>query len=282
MTTRLTTARFLVWATLGVVPWGVTAAAEEGVVFRVENEVFVNDDETPVSKSLTLFANGVTWDFLDPRPKPCVAGGSDVAEVILHDAARERVVMLDATRSIKTEIKTIQLERLNVSLAKWARKAGDPLIRWAGGPDFGEAFAEETKSHLELAGPRVRYLVDFSTEVPADAAAAYRRFADTAILLKALMQPGGIPPFPRLAVNRRVEAAGGVPTSVTLELAPRLAVLPGQWETYRSVHKLHPQLIDGDRSRIDAAAARMGVAEAVDLDEFVRRRQVDPTQHPDS
>lgn len=253
---------------------GGQAAGEEPVL-RVESEVFVNDDETPVAKSLTLFHQGITWDFLDPP-----AEGAE-GDVILHDPARERVVVLDPRLNLKTEIRTIRLERLNVSLAAWARQADDPLIQWAGAADFGDAIVTDG-THLELSGPRVRYTVEFTRSASDEAVAAYRRFADTAILLKALMQPGGIPPFPRLAINRHVELAGGIPTAVTLRITPKLTLIPGAGETLRSVHKVHPQLIDGDLSRIEAAGAWLTVAEAVDLEAFVKRRHDARSDDPDS
>jgi hypothetical protein len=261
-------------ACLVLVATGQTTRAEE-VGFRVESEVFVDDDETPAAKSLTLFHNGITWDFLDA---PTDGGEGDI---ILHDPARERVVVLDARRNLKTEIGTIRLERLNVSLASWARQSDDALIKWAGAADFGDAITTDG-NRVELTGPRVHYTVEFSRSSSDEAVAAYRRFADTAILLKALMQPGGIPPFPRLAINRHVEVAGGIPSEVTLCITPRLTLLPGGGDTLRSVHKVHPQLIDGDHSRIAAAGAQLTVAEEVDLEEFVRRRHDARSDDPDS
>jgi hypothetical protein len=262
----------LAWLVVAAV--GHKTLAEE-VVLRVESEVFVNDDETPAAKSLTLFHNGITWDFLDA---PADGGEGDI---ILHDPARERVVVLDPRRTIKTEIRTIRLERLNVSLATWARQSDDALIKWAGAADFGDSITTDG-DRVELTGPRVQYSVAFTRSSSDEAVAAYRRFADTAILLKALMQPGGIPPFPRLAINRHVEVAGGIPSSVTLCITPKLALLPGGGDTLRSVHKVHPQLIDGDHSRIDAAGAQLTVAEEVDLEEFVRRRHDARSDDPDS
>ncbi len=252
---------------------GETIAEE--IVLRVESEVFVDGDEACAAKSLTLFHQGLTWDFLDPP------AGSTEGDIILHDPARERVVVLDPELNIKTEIRTIRLERLNVSLATWARQSDDALIKWAGAADFGDAIVADG-DRIELNGPRVRYEVTFSQSSSEEVVAAYRRFADTAILLKALMQPGGIPPFPRLAINRHVEAAGGIPAEVTLRITPRLSLIPGGGDTLRSVHKVHPQLIDGDHSRIEAAGARLTIAEGVDLEEFVRRRHDARSDHPDS
>ena len=247
----------------------VVAEAEEQDGLRVESEVFVDDDKEPIAKSLTLFRNGLAWDFLE---RSATSAEKDEAaatdEIVLHDPARERVVVVDPDRNLKTQIDSLRLERLSVSLASWARKADDRLVRWAGGPDFGDGIKEQ-KSQLELVGPRVRYAVEFTAAPSAEAAREYRRFADTAMLLKALLHPGGIPPFPRLAINRRVSAADGIPTAVTLEIDSKVAMVGGQSQVLRSVHKVHPRLLAGDLQRIEDAEARIAVAEAVDLAAFM-------------
>ena len=252
---------------------GVCHAEENG--FRVESEVFVNKAEQPVARSLTLFRDGVAWDFLEPSPTEegdsRGTKGSDTpsaaGEIVLHDPARERIVLVDPARNIKTQIDAIRLERLSVSLAAWARKSDDRLVRWAGGPDFGEGMTE-SHERIELVGPRVRYEIEFTAPPTAEAAGIYRRFADTAILLKALVRPGGLPPFPRLAINRRVAAAGGIPTDVSLEIDSRAAMVTGRAETLRCVHKFHPRLLATDVSRIEEAESRVAVAVPVELAEF--------------
>jgi len=240
-------------------------AADDGC-FRVESQVFVNGAEEPVARSLTLFRDGVAWDFLESTAAKTGNVGSG-GEIVLHDPARERVVLVDPVRNLKTQIDAIRLERLSVSLAAWARKSDDRLVRWAGGPDFGEGMTE-TDDRIELVGPRVRYAIDFASPPSAEAAGVYRRFADTAILLKALVRPGGLPPFPRLAINRRVAAAGGIPEEVTLEIDSRTVTVAGRADTLRCVHKFHPRLLTGDLSRIEEAESRVAVATEVELAEF--------------
>jgi hypothetical protein len=254
----------LSWCLLAVCA-GTAAWAAEERGFRVESEVFVNGAEEPIARSLTLFRDGIAWDFLEPS---AAKGEGDAAgEIVLHDPSRERVVLVDPVRNLKTQIDAIRLERLSVSLASWARKSDDRLVRWAGGPDFGEGMTE-SDDRIELVGPRVRYAIEFATPPTAEAAGLYRRFADTAILLKALVRPGGLPPFPRLAINRRVAAAGGIPTEVSLEIDSRAALVTGRADTLRCVHKFHPRLLAGDLSRIEEAESRVAVATQVELAEF--------------
>jgi hypothetical protein len=234
---------------------------------RVESELFADGESEPVARSLTVFRDGVAWDFLELSSADAA---STVREIVLHDPARERVVVIDPARHVKTEIGFIRLERLSVSLANWARSTDDKLVRWAGGPDFAGGFSE-TEDGLELVGPRVRYAVAHVPAPSPEAAAAYRTFADKAILLKALLHPGGIPPFPRLAVNRRLEAAGALPAEVTLEIDTRAMPLAGRSERLRCVHRSHPRLLGGDIDRVQDAEAHMAASETVELVEFVAR-----------
>ena len=247
---------------------------------RVESELFADGGAEPVARSLTLFEGEIAWDFLE-LAAPAADGPPELrlAEIVLHDPARERVVVIDPARDVKTQIESIRLERLSVSLAKWARSADDRLVRWAGGPDFGDGMTEKDEA-LELVGPRVRYGVAYAAAPSTEAAATYRRFADTAILLKALMQPGGIPPFPRLAVNRRIEDAGAIPREVILEVEPRLIGIAGRPDRFRCVHKVHPRLLAGDMERIEDAQAHVAAAEAVDLATFIERDGDEPSRSP--
>ena len=258
---------------MGIDPATVpTYAGEQSGVLRVESEIFVAGDEKPLARTLTLFRNGIAWDFLDlPVGKETGLPASitdDCGEIVLHDPARERVVVIDPSRNKKTQIAAIRLERLSASLTSWARQSDDRLVRWAGGPDFGDGFKEQ-KSQLELIGPRVRYEVQFTPAPFEDAAELYHRFADTAILLKALMHPGGLPPFPRLAINQRVASVGGIPSMVTLDIDAKLTLSAGRPASLRSVHKVHPRLLAIDLERIQQAEARAAVAEMVDLATFI-------------
>ena len=255
-------------------PWMLAGAqataADRSCTMRVESELFADDATAPVARSLTLFDKGIAWDFLELPTKAGAAAdaeeGLQLAEIVLHDPARKRVVVIDPRRDVRTQVETLRLERLSVSLARWARGADDRLVRWAGGPDF-DAGLTEKQDALELVGPRVRYAVAYDEAPSPEAAAVYREFADTAILLKALLHPGGLPPFPRLALNRRLEAAGAIPAEVTLEIDAKLALMPGS-SRLRCVHRMHPRLLAADGKRIEEAEKRIASATLVDAATF--------------
>ena len=258
------------------------AAAGDGVLLRVETEVFADNDEAPVARSLSLFRDGVAWDFLETpskekekeKEKNDDAGPDEPVEFVLHDPARERIILVDPARDVKTQIDHLQLERLRASLGNWARKSDDPLMRWAGGPDFSEGM-EETATTIVLVGPRVRYEVSFEESDNGAVPEEYQRFADAALLVKALVHPGGLPPFPRIAINRRVAAAGGIPVTVRLEIESRMAKLGRRPNVLRSKHKVLESWLASDHKRVAAAEERMAVAAPVDLAAYAGRGEED-------
>lgn len=271
------------WAGLLVALGSLVAAgrteAQDSVLFRVETEVFAADDDTPVARSLTLFRNGVAWDFLETISKEkekekekddAPVEAAEPVEFVLHDPARERIILVDPARDVKTQVDHLRLERLRSSLGTWARKSEDPLMRWAGGPEFGDGM-EETSMKVVLTGPRVRYEVTFEEAEKAGVAEEYRRFADAALLVKALVHPGGIPPFPRIAINRHVATEGGIPVAVRLEIDSRMARLGRKPSVMRSEHKVLESWLASDHKRVAAAEERMALATPVDLATYAGR-----------
>jgi hypothetical protein len=108
----------LVWAVIVVATvWlGQTGLAEPPAKLadrpcdlRVESELFSARGDEPVARSLTLFHHGVAWDFLELVNADTKTAA--IAEIVLHDPSRERVVLVDPVRNLKTQIDAIRLER---------------------------------------------------------------------------------------------------------------------------------------------------------------------------
>ena len=261
--------------------FGQVVFATDPEALRVETDVFADRDDVPIAHSLTLFSSQVAWDFLDTTPAEKKTSDSESehskafnGEIVLHDPTRERVLLIDPLRQVKTSIDSIQLERLRVSLSKWARTSDDKLLCWAGGPHF-ENGIQESLDAIELVGPRVQYRIETTDAPSQEIAGQYREFADTAILLRALLHPGGIPPFPRMALNKQLASKSKLPTSVTLEIDSRGSLVPSGLSSMMqrhlcSVHRIHPALRADDLQRIADAEACMAIAEEVSLAEYTQ------------
>lgn len=259
---------------------GSSLAADGGWEMRVESRVFRDEDEQAISRSLALFANDVVWDFLE---LPDEDGTFQLVEIVLHDPLRERTVLVDPRRHVKVEVDKLKLDRLRVSLASWARGADDAVIRWAASSTAVEGLRLEHDPHpaVVLSGPKVRYVVAYEQAASEEAAASYQQFADVSLLLKALVHPGGLPPFPRLAINRALAEEQAIPSEVRLTLAgdlPLVGGLPGVGgeKLLRSEHRSHARLLAEDRRRIAEASARVGESAIVPL-EIYANPQTDGT-----
>ena len=260
---------------------GQAVFANENGFLRVETDVFADRDDVPIAHSLTLFSSEVAWDFLDTTTTEQKKSESESdhtkafnGEIVLHDPTRERILLIDPLRQVKTSIDSIQLERLRVSLSKWVRTSDDKLLCWAGGPHFENGISESDDA-IELVGPRVQYRIETTDAPSPEIAGQYRQFADTALLLRALLHQGGIPPFPRLALNKRIASEAKLPTSVTLQIDSRGSLVASglssmmQRHLY-SVHRIHPALRADDLQRIADAEACMAIAEEVSLAEYTQ------------
>ena len=121
----------------------------------------------------------------------------------------------------------------------------------------------------------MQYRIETTDAPSQEIAEQYRQFADTAILLRALLHPGGIPPFPRLALNKQLASEAKLPTSVTLEIDSRGSLVPSGLSSMMqrhlcSVHRIHPALRADDLKRIADAEACMAMAEEVSLAEYTQ------------
>jgi hypothetical protein len=121
-----------------------------------------------------------------------------------------------------------------------------------------------------VTGPKVRYRVQYEKASSREAAERYQQFADVSLLLKALVHPGGLPPFPRMAINSRLVDERAIPSGVQLALSGELPLpvpLAGD-QVLRSEHHTHPQLLAEDRRRISEASVRVAEAASVSLEVY--------------
>ncbi len=103
-----------------VVGLSQSAFAEE---FRIESKVYVENNPTPASESVTLFNDSRVYVFLNsPR------------EITLLDIPRNRIVLIDPARKVRTELTTEKLAAFVEQLRVRASEQSDPLIKFAAEP----------------------------------------------------------------------------------------------------------------------------------------------------
>ena len=104
-----------------------------GDSFRIENEVFVENETEPRTQSTTIFYEDLVYDFL-----------KDPQEITVFDPAAGRIVLLDPVQKIRTELSARDLGLVSEQLRAWAADQPDGFLRFSASPDFKEDYDPST------------------------------------------------------------------------------------------------------------------------------------------
>lgn len=236
---------------------GADAGPQSGLAsgdFRVVNEVFVGNQKEPASRSVTIFHQGVFYDFLT-APQ----------EVLVFDPAHDRLVLLDLERRIRTELNTTQIEQFSQRQKQWASQQPDALLRFFGAPQFSEQF-DEVRGELILSSPWLTYRI-LLADAPSPAVCQdYRLFCDWMARLSALLKADARPPFARLLLNEAIARHKAIPREVTLSIARSSLPLPPQ--VLRSTHRFYSDVVGPELDRVVQARQFMEIFKPVDFREY--------------
>ena len=165
--------------------------------FRVDNTVFVEGQSQPQSQGVTIFHEGLVYDFLN-----------EPAEVIVFDKAHRRFTLLDLGRRVRSEISTDDVQAF-VDRAK-QRLSGhrNPNIRWLADPSFEESF-DHASPELTLKSTSITYQARVQA-TDAAMAAQYREFSDWYAKFNHTLNPKSWPPFARMMLNEAIQRRQGV------------------------------------------------------------------------
>ena len=204
--------------------------------FRIETATYHSGDATnPPSKNLTLFSDGVVYDF------PL----SNSIGITVFEPTGQRLTMLDAKNQWKTFLDVKELERVAEKL-KTVRLPMPPLIREMVFPQFQEIYTSQSQM-VELRGEMIHYRVRCVEFMDGSFAAQYRDFANAYACLNYYLFKR--PPHARLKLNEVLAKRQLIPLSVelTVNSAKR------DRRKIRTKHKVERSLTSGDVERIDLA-----------------------------
>ena len=105
--------------------------------FRIETKVYQGSNKEPVSETITLFQNGVVYDFL-----------AEPAQIAVFRKPMEeqpgRFVLLDTKLQRRAELTTDRIGKALLKLQQWAAHQQDPMLRFSADPHFEGTFTPET------------------------------------------------------------------------------------------------------------------------------------------
>ena len=233
-----------------VVGWLLFVLPSTAQEFRVETEVFVDDQKKP--ESLTLFAADVVYDFL-LLPNE---------EITMFDIQRGRLVLLDESRQLKAVLTTEQLLEFSAAIKARGMEQGSKHLF---DPQFETTYDDESR-RLKLASERLTYQAKGLVPKQPDAARRFQQFADGYARLNA-MRPGNLPPFGRLLLNQALADRELVPLEIVRELVVDRPVSDKKLVA-NSRHTFTWLFSNTDRNRIDKVSGYVAKFTEVSADVF--------------
>jgi hypothetical protein len=228
-----------------------------GEDFRVDNAVFAGDKKEPISRSVTIFHDGIVYDCMRTP-----------AETVVFDRMMKRFVLLNMENEIRAELTTRDvtefIARFESRLKSMIEKKPDALIQFMADPKFEEKF-DESAGKLTLGSRLVNYTLVLSSGPSAAAAGQYREFSDWYARLNLLLTPGALPPFGRLAVNAAVAKRKAIASQVTLTIT---SAKSGRRQTIRSTHRVVRPLAAADLEQVARIRKAMTDFKPVDFEKY--------------
>lgn len=255
------TLRLLVAALALIASASLTSAQE----FRVASKVFQGDAEKPDGESLTLFHEGMIYDFLTTSSQ----------EITIFDLPRGRIILLDPVNKIRTEVDTKSLGQfIDQMRTRGLQQNKSSLLKFCADPKFEEGKDKEgwmtfTSSHMTY---RVKPL---SGQSPTEAA-AYRQFCDWGAKVNVVMHPGGLPPFPRMAINAALDRDDVLPEQVERTVPGQ--GLFGKSTVVRSEHVFSSGLLTEDLKKINEAGEQLVSLRPVSFNEYLQTAHAKPAE----
>jgi len=239
-------------------PLGVNAADLQE--FRMDTELFENQVKEPFLQTLTIFADGLIYDFLLTEPR----------EVTVIDLSRGRITLLDEARKVKATVTTDEVLQFSLDLETRAVQQSDRLIAFCAVPHFETTVNDiqqsgQTLVELTLDSKALSYVALGQHPQHSDAVRSYRQFSDWAARLNATRR-GNLPPGARLALNKELAERDLLPLEITKVISPTTPL--GKKLELKSQHRVNWALSGEDRKRIEHAGDMLATFQTVGFDAY--------------
>jgi hypothetical protein len=243
LTSATSFARRIIAALMVVWIMQSTAQAQvQSTQFRIESQVYTGDSQSPVSQNVTLFADGVVYDFqmsATPNTQP--------SEIVIFDERKRELTLMDVNRKLSWTVADLRLLTMLDQLRR--ETANNAKANFL----INEPFTEDhdwSSSKVSLESDSFRYVLTGNRPANDTILPRYNEFLDQFTRLSA-SDPKRLPPFPRLMLNKSIKTLGWIPTEVQVSIKPNAMFEEAFSAT--SKHVLVMSLSDADRERIKFA-----------------------------
>jgi hypothetical protein len=171
--------------------------------FRIDTDVMETGKGKPVDQSVTLFANGVSYEYSRETPN----------QITVINTIENRVTLINTQRQVQSRV---NLQELQAYLETVKKQFAQTATRGAEKLQDAAETSFDVNTQVVSAGMRfIRY--DAKIQQPNNAVVAeiYANFANASAILNAWRSRGNAPPpFARLQLNEALREKAVVPTEI--------------------------------------------------------------------
>ena len=187
----------------GTIAWAVMSIAlGQQPSFRIDTDIHFGNEKEPSKQSLTLFSEGVYYDFSIDDP----------TAITMIDPQRNRIVLLDGKRNIQT---TIDMAGLSSYVESAKLQANTPDLKLLLKASEQVSFDDQAGKCTVGVKKQIYYVA--TTQKPPEAIIAkqYADFANWSARLNAVYPPKR-PPYVRMRLNDELASRGFVPAEIEI------------------------------------------------------------------
>ncbi len=226
--------------------------------FRIDSQIFQGQNNSPDTTGTTIFQEGIVYDF-----------ANNDREVTILAPKFEKIILLDQTLQIKTELSTKQLTEFVNQMIVRSDKSTDPTIQFMLHPKF-QTHSGSNKGERVFQSEQLTYMFDTFAPSQKSIPEQYREFSDFSASLNTLVNRGW-PPLARHEVNRQLASEGLLPKKVTLLIPPQ-AESKRRKIHLRSEHRISFHIESSRQGKIAFAKSGMEKLKSVGLGEHLKAR----------
>ena len=199
--------------------------------FRVDTDVYEEGKKEPIKQTLTLFDQGVYYDFAMDSSQ----------DITIIDPKHGKIVLLSPQKQIKTIFKTDKL-LAQVNLARQEITGREELAKLLAAEKLVRF--DSNKGSLKVGDDTMAYEATMQSAKDASMVAQYRDFADWSARLNAILPPK-YPPFLRLELNLQIAERSMLPSRIE-----RTSRHNGVSSSYRSQLMVNGRLSKEDERKL--------------------------------
>lgn len=230
--------------------FSLAQAQAPSVAFRVDTDVYDESQKEPVKQTLTLFQNGVYYDFAMEASQ----------SVTVIDPQHERIVLLNPERRVKTTFNMPQLltyvEDIKQQIAGKQHELAKMLAA------VKQVHFDPTENKIRVGDETFYYEATMQSPKTPEMATQYADFANWSARLNAVLPPK-FPPYLRLELNRQLAERGMLPDAIY-----RIAKHNNRAVTIRSQLIANGRLSTEDINKLTTVGELLQACQEVSKDDF--------------